>query len=356
MKNILLTLLLMILLLLGIEVLFRVIQSRYIISHLSCFDRSAVYFQVDEERLHPWSHLAENSRSIAVVGDSFTRGAGVQLTDRFAAILERMLNVNRDAMPFKVEVLALPGTSTFQQINLARSALELEPELVILAICLNDTEDWTRPDELEAWRSRMIPRRPPRILERFFSISRLSGWAYGRIQSIRTRQGYLSYYRNLYDPSYSGWKRFAAALKIIRDACRDEEVDFLVLIFPLLSDRFEQGHYPFEFAHQAIHELLARESINFVDALERFRNTCPLRMTAIPVIDPHPSEIAHRIAAETLFDYLLDIGLLDREYLLRWRETEVELPQRWRRAAREMGLPLELNRPSCSLKGSAVPR
>ncbi len=116
----------------------------------------------------------------------------------------------------------------------------------------------------------------------------------------------------------------------------------MVLIFPLLSDHFEEGRYPFEFAHRAIHRLLEREELNFVDALERFRNTHPKRMTVIPAIDPHPSEIAHRIAAETIFDALFEADLLDSSYLLHWREHKSDLRQSWRRGAQQIGIPLDI--------------
>lgn len=341
-KKALFTIFLIILLLAGLEAGFRLIPERYRTPPFLLFDRSPVYFQVDEERFHPWSHQAEESRRIVVVGDSFAAGVGVQKTDRFAARLEQMLNVNREAVPFRVDVLARPGTSTYQQVNLVHWALTFDPELVILAICLNDTEDWTNPRELQDWRDKMIPRPPSPGLKRFFSLSQLSGWIYNRIQSLRARRGYLEYYRNLYNPSYYGWKRFDAAISIIRDACREGETELLALIFPLLSDRFEQGLYPFEFAHRAIHELLEREEVNFVDALERFRSTHPKRMTAIPAIDPHPSEIAHRIAAEKLFDRLFELELLDSSYELRCRGSSV-LHERWIHGARIMGIPLELD-------------
>lgn len=341
MKKIIFTLALVILFLVLVEGFFRFLPALFGPPSLSFFDRSPIYFKIDDERLHPWNHIAEESRRIVVVGDSFAQGVGVQLTDRFAHKLERMLNANRDAPPFRVDVLARPGTSTFQQIGLLNWALELDPELVVLALCLNDTEDWTDPRQLQAWRRKMIPRRPSRRWERFFSVFRLAGWTYNRLQAARARRGYLDYYRNLYDPSYSGWKRFQAALSEMREACREREVAFLVLIFPLLSDRFERGYYPFEFAHRAIREQLEGEDIDYVDALAGFRNTYPLRMAAIPAIDPHPSEIAHRIVAEILFDHLFELGLLGSEYLLRWRPSEKTLPERWRRAAEQMGIPLE---------------
>lgn len=341
MKKILFTFILIGLILLGMEILFRLIPARYRDPPAAPFDRSPVYFRVDDERLHPWDHLAEDGRRIAVVGNSFAAGVGVQITDRFASKLEQMLNVNREAVPFRVDVLARSGTSTYQQIELVKAGLELEPELVVLALCLNDTEDWTNPRQLQAWREKMVPRPPSPGWRRFFSVSRLSGWIYNRIQTFRARRGYLDYYRNLYDPSYYGWKRFEASVSIIKDLCRDEGVELLVLIFPLFSDRFEEGRYPFEFAHRAIRELLEREEIEFVDALERFRNTHPMRMTAIPAIDPHPSEIAHRIVAEALFDRLLELDLLDSSYDLRWCRGSSALPRRWQHGAREMGIPLK---------------
>ncbi len=338
MKKIIYSFIYILIILFTLETLFRLIPDKWLALHTYFFDRSSIYYHVDDVRLHPWSNLLEKPRRIAIVGDSFTRGVGVQIHDRFSSKLEQMLNVNENAMPIRVDVFDEPGTSTFQQIDLVNQALQLSPELIILSICLNDTEDWTRPKELEDWRKQMLPVHQKGAFASLIELSHFMNWIYNKFLMVSARKGYINYYKNIYNPSYSGWKRFTLATTMMRDACRNAGINFVIVINPLLSDRFDQGHYPFEFAHEAIRLHLENEKIQYIDALLRFRNTFHLRMTAIPIIDPHPSEIAHRIIAETLFDFLFDIDFLEPEYVLRWRETEVTLPEHWKRAAEEMGL------------------
>ena len=97
----------------------------------------------------PVEYYFDNSKQIAekppgifrivVVGDSFSFGPKMQPGDIFSAQLERFLNLNN--LPDEgVEVINLgkPGYSTQQEITVVDKALTLEPDLIILQICLND--------------------------------------------------------------------------------------------------------------------------------------------------------------------------------------------------------------------------
>ena len=325
------------LVLIVLELALRILHYKPTFNALEHSDRSPIYYRIDPERLHPFAGREDVLR-IAVVGDSFAHGVGVQEDDRFASKLERMLNANAKTRPAVVEVFAECGTSTFQQMPLVEQALAVGPELVILSVCLNDAENWRRPHEILAWRNEMQPVPPPVCIAPAIRASRLLGMIYLKIQHSRARKGYYRYYERLYDPAYSGWQMFTNAVAAMQQACAEKGVGLVVVLHPLLTESFELGIYPFEYAHEAIRNSLETQRVPLVNVLDRLRNVVPVRMTVIPSIDPHPSEIAHRIISEALFDYMLAEGYIGADYKLRWRQSELKLEAQWRESAERMNV------------------
>ena len=320
-----------------LELGLRIIRFTPASDALARSDRSDVFYRMDRERLHPFEAGTAGVFRIAVIGDSFAHGEGVQVDDRFAAKLERMLNANAGVRPACVDVYARCGTSTYQQMPLLEKALEEEPDLVVLSVCLNDTENRRNPLQLRAWRLEMQPAAPSGIWTVLVRVSHLFGLIHYKLEHHKARKGYFRYYKRLYDPAYDGWRYFTNAIVSMRNACAEHDTPFLVLIHPLLTEPFKEGMYPFEFVHDAIHAHLDAERIPYVDVLPRVRNAMSVRMTAIPSIDPHPSEIAHRIVAETLFDFVLEKGYVGPEYALRWRAaSERTLSERWKETGARM--------------------
>ncbi len=283
---------------------------------LAASDRSPAGYRFAEERLHPWSRQAADPLRVAVIGDSFTLGAGVQPDDTYAARLERLLNANAAARPAEVTVYGACGTSTDMQFGFLKQALARPSHLVILGICLNDAENWGRADELMRWRAELMPRPLPRLAQAAVRHSRLAFWIRTLADRVRLRRASLRYYQRLYDPGYSGWQQMSRALELFQNDCRNEDVPCVALIFPLLADPFARGRYPYEFVHAAIRRRLTELGMPHVDLLDVLRGAAPARMQAIPNLDPHPSEICHRIAADTLLSFLLDKGYLDPSYRL----------------------------------------
>lgn len=299
-------------------------------------DRPAVFFSVDPER-QPLAAVADaDAFRIAVIGDSFTAGVGVQITDSYAAQLERMLNARAGLRPVKVKLFAHAGTSTFQQLRYLREALIWRPDVLVLGICLNDAENAAKPNQIEEWRRDMLPPSPgpcpAKLLRRSAFLSAVyRGWG-----ARAAQRGFLRYYRRIYDPGYSGWTYFRVSIKKFQRVCADRHVPFLAVILPLMSDPFDKGRYRFEFAHAAIRGVLDANGVAHLDALNAFRGKNPLRMTAIPVLDPHPNEIAHRIIAETLLDGLLTCGYLPKEYRLADCKAGSGLRAQWEWAGKSM--------------------
>ncbi len=294
-------------------------------------DRPAIFFSVDPER-QPLAAVADaDAFRIAIIGDSFTVGVGVQATDRYAAQLERMLNARAGLRPVKVKLFAHAGTSTFQQLRYLKDALIWQPDVLVLGICLNDAENTAKSDQLGEWRQATLPPPPGPRLAALLRHSVFLSAVYRGWGARAASRGFLRYYQRIYDPDYSGWTRFRASLKKFQSICAGHDVPFLVMILPLMNDPFEKGRYRFEFAHEAIRGVLDGKGMAYLDALDAFRGKDPQRMTVIPVLDPHPSEIAHRIIAEALLDSLLAHKFLPEDYRLVECNAGNNLRARWKR-------------------------
>jgi hypothetical protein len=91
---------------------------------------------------------------------------------------------------------------------------------------------------------------------------------------------------------------------------------FLAVIFPLFSHDHREDRYPFRFAHEAIRDCLARHQVLSLDLLPAFTGLSPdrLPLQVVPGLDPHPSGISYRIAADEIFEFLLDQSLIDASY------------------------------------------
>jgi hypothetical protein len=82
-----------------------------------------------------------------------------------------------------------------------------------------------------------------------------------------------------------------------------------VVIFPLFS--FSLGDdYPFKHIHNKVHRALQNAGLPYIDLLAFYKHMNYIRLEYIPDKDPHPDEIAHRIAAEVLWRDLKQSGLL----------------------------------------------
>lgn len=293
---------------------------------IPAFDRSAAFYLSDREESRVRGEAASDALRIAVIGDSFTKGVGVQTYDRYADRLEWLFNLNSDARPVRVRVFDKAGTSTYQHVSLLEQALAWKAELVILGVTLNDTEDHSRPREIARRRARIYPHPPPPWL----TFWRTGSLLYTRWCAGSSRRNFTEYYRWLVDEEYSGWKRFKKAVSVMKGMCNRQRATLVAVIFPLMSHDLREGRYPFVENHERMATPFREEGVPVVDLLKAFTGMSPARMQAIPAIDPHPSEIAHRIAAEAVFDTLLHRDLVSKGYRPRLRK-EHSLPAIWKK-------------------------
>ncbi len=273
-------------------------------------DRSDRWISPQKGRRHQAVAGVTHPAVVVVIGDSFTVGDGVLQDDRYAARLERWLNFRTNATPVRVDVFAGCGSSTYQQLGFLRDGLRQSPRLVLLTLCLNDTEDHERGEELRRWRARKLPRAPEGFAGFLARHSLFFEWIWRRADVYRQRDGFLLYYRRLYRPTYSGWSRFADAAAEFSAVCATNRVPLAVAIFPLLSHDLREGRYPFTACHRALRDEWAKHGVPVLDLYDAFKNLSPTRLQVIPGVDPHPNEIAHRVAAEAIMNFLFARQLL----------------------------------------------
>ncbi len=282
-------------------------------------DRGQRFYRHQYSRNQFCKFGGDKAFKIVVIGDSFAFGDGVEPYDCFAFRMQAWLNNDTANPPVQVDLYAYPGYSTYQEEPIFKKVLlNTSPDLVILTMCLNDTEDWTKKQELmdiltEMRRLRSAQRKG--WLKTLEENSYFLRWLDRQWANKKTTEIWFRYYHKLYNPTYSGWKRFVNAAHRIKADCDVAHVPLIVVIFPLFSHSLWEGEYPFAYAHDALHKVWKKEGVMVKDLYDDFKNMSPIRLQAIPGLDPHPSEIAHRIAAHSIINYLIDQKLLPSSYI-----------------------------------------
>jgi len=295
------------------------------------FDRPAVFYRPQAARMNPWATGQSDTLRIAVIGDSFTDGQGNHGYDAYPARLEALLNLNKGQRPAEVRIYAERGSPTRGQLKFLHRALEWGPDIVVLGIFLNDTER-VNSRKLLARRRDLRPRVPKGRLAWVLRRSAVLAWTYQRLENARCSRDTMAYFQYIYDPEYEGFKQFARAIRTFRHLTKKDGVRLLAVVFPGMAAN--GADYRFEFAHERIREVLESSKVQSLDLREVYDGTMPLRMSAVPVVDSHPSEIAHRMAADAIFHRLLKDGAIDSGYRPNRRENKGR--QYWLRETRRL--------------------
>lgn len=303
-------------------------------------DRADNFPRPAEVRRHPWVSSDTNAVWLAVIGDSFTEGSGIQQSDRYAFQLEWFLNLNAGTPPVAVEVFSHSGACTFDERRSLERALAIHPRAVVLGICLNDTENPHDPRTLHRLRTEIWPARPSAWCQPLLRTSRALGWIYAQAAEWKAQGNYLDYYRHIYDPGYGGRQHFDVALEYFHRRCTEEKMPLLAVIFPLFSHDLREGRYPFLTFHEVLHADLEDHGIHYLDLYPTFRNMDHERLEVIPRIDPHPNEIAHSLAAWSILKELVQENLVDASYFPRNFHLPGEAQERWKHIKERLENPM----------------
>jgi lysophospholipase L1-like esterase len=242
---------------------------------------------------------------IVVLGDSIGFGfcndrQALAIEDTFAKVLEARLRA-RFGPEVEVLNLSVSGYDTVQEAEfLARKGLALDPDLVLIAYCLNDA--WQASAERIAFERDGL------------------GGLLGRAAAFR--ELYLA--SDLLRFVVQRTRVLSRGVDKVRDAQRDrtEEgfariaqlgaahgFDTLVATFPLFQ-RFDA--YPRGAEHAAVARKAEARGFHHLDLLPAFREASGDDARALQgrCNREHPDERGHAVAAEAIESYLVDNGLV----------------------------------------------
>jgi len=238
-------------------------------------------------------------RRAVCLGDSFTWGVSVLFDDAWPQRLERGLSRERGET-WEAIVLAEPGLNAVQMTSrLDAEGFAYEPDVVVLAWVLNDSEDQDAAEARRAADWVAEEEREPSALESFLDLSALVRLVRTRVRATAENRERVRNFRAMYADDDPGWIAAQKALQTIGGLCRSQGVPLVVAIFPLFGNPLDE-RYPFAEEHARVAQAASEAGARVVDLLPRYRG---LRWELLVVDgrrDEHPNEIAHRIAAQAL--------------------------------------------------------
>jgi len=240
-------------------------------------------------------------KSLLVLGDSFTFGRGVKYNDIYSTKLFEMLRKN--CYGYFVKNCGRVGADIWdiREIYLHETASQKYP-LVVYGFVLNDfglSMSVSGSDfiDINNGGNRWMPIR---------EVSKIVNLVMFCIEKYRlsqiTKQAYLDAFRG---------ERFREGTELLLEINQRIKSDggvLVVVIFPLLYD-FD--NYPFKEIHEKMISVCTKANIPVLDLLPIYSRYHDSDLWANPT-DQHPNEIAHRIAAENLYNFLIAHKLVHR--------------------------------------------
>lgn len=236
---------------------------------------------------------------ILVLGDSFTYGRGVKYEDIYTTRLSEMLKKN--GYPVSVKNCGLVGAdvehvTTVLSYEMSRKMYPV----VVYGFVLNDfglSLDVKGSDfiDINNGGNRWTALR---------DISKIANLVMFSVEKYRlskqTTEAYLEAFKG---------ENAASGFHVITDMNRKIKLQggkLVIMLFPLL---YKFDNYPFLEIHKKIALICAKENIPMIDLLPVYSAYQDKDLWVNPT-DQHPNEIAHKLAAESLSDFLADQKLV----------------------------------------------
>lgn len=256
------------------------------------------------------------ARRVAVLGDSITFGYWVAVDDAFPAQLERLLRES-DHGDQAIEVLnfGVPGYNIDQELAwLERQVLRFSPDLVILALCLNDFESVFSYEYGLVVRRREVAESGG-MLRRSWDLlldhSVLLSWVEYRLIEFEVRRQYAA--AGPHNSPITDEARMAARrdldgrLQRFSELLRHSgEIRGVVAIFPTFDKPWSE--YANGWLHETILESGRAHGLEVVDLRTCLSGYAPESVRVDPI---HPNPLGHRIAAHAIAEVVAGVDLGD---------------------------------------------
>jgi len=252
------------------------------------------------------------------IGDSITEAPYLEEKNRYLNKIQFFLEpqINK-----KIEVInaAVAGYNTAQELELLKSkGLKLQPDLVIVGICLNDSVSLApaiRRNLFGGVIENIRDGSKARYFDFLYQKSDLYKFIYDRLAGSKRRfkkpqafQDYLKGYEfRIPDKDWLLWEE---NLKGMIKVCRQKNIPILFVIFPTQNKVIRSE----EFTHKPLSNLFNQEGVPFLDLIHVFKNESDKGEKIYLDYDLiHPSEFGHMITAMVISDYISRSGILEKD-------------------------------------------
>jgi hypothetical protein len=207
-----------------------------------------------------------------------------------------------------VEVLnfGVPGYNLDQEIETLRSrVLRFDPDVVVLAFCLNDLEG-IFSYELGLVQDRATRRQSllGRLREGVLSRSHFFAWLEYRLAELEARRDFVRVRNPLSGPQYErrveGQKEgLRGKFNVMKAILAPRGIEGVVAVFPSFTGAWDS--YPYAGLHRMAREAAEEAGLVAVDLFDCYAG---YHYRAVRVDVVHPSPLGHRVAAHALRDAL----------------------------------------------------
>lgn len=249
--------------------------------------------------------------SIAVLGDSVTFGQGVERDeDLYSSLLERGLRARGIAA--EVRNYSRPGWNTTEELAELRWQFERGGffHAVVLGFCLNDIGTFIRVPEVYLTATQRL-RKPPALLDPLVDRSFVASFLYNRYATFRSpivNRMWESAGQAYRSPEM--FRSLAAQFQELKRLTDSQRAALVVVTFPSATLPWEE--YPYRDVHRKLDAHWKGLGVTHVDLLPVFERHPPEDLR-VGILDSHPNELGHRLAAEALIAAFLELRKPSRD-------------------------------------------
>jgi lysophospholipase L1-like esterase len=243
--------------------------------------------------------LSGGSKSIVIVGDSFTAGHGVKLEETSAAQLRRLITAD-----YQVINLGRNGANTVSEYTHLQK-LPITPRILVLQYFGNDIQTAA---EREGFKLRLTSLRElvhayhiPTVVYDLASTTAIGDMIFRLLASQKLAEEYFSYFLYAYNNDHV-FQRHIDELKSFADYCRARGCDFYALIYPYLDSSAEAAKLNSIYIPK-VRAVLKKMGARIID-VDRLSLAMPYDERVVSRNDGHPSPKLHRIVAETIYHHI----------------------------------------------------
>lgn len=243
----------------------------------------------------------ENTYRIIGLGDSFGWGWGV-MDSRLTTFkyLECWLNAREDGRNYEVINCAQPAKNvSYYESFVKEYGEKFRPDMFLILYNLNDS--------YLPHASMVVDSRTEKLMQEetdpLSDFSRLFRLVKKRIVKKRVHDYTVRHIKEGYfgPEKEQKWGKAQANLQEIQRVCQEQGIGLVVAIFPLLFEL--EKNYPFRAEVEEMERFLKSSQIKSVNLLPFFMGKKTSVLWSRPT-DSHPNKVAHRIAAEAIYQFL----------------------------------------------------